>query len=313
MRLTARVPATSANLGPGFDCFGLALDLCNDVTLDTDAEPRVTWEGEGEDELPTDGTDVVSRAMRATFERQARLHPEASLPPYALHGLNRIPIERGLGSSSAAAVAGAALASALLGPAGFGEDRYATFACAAELEGHPDNAAPAVYGGLTVIADGRVRRFEVAPEILPAVLIPSVRLPTGRAREVLPERVPLVDAVANVAHGALVVQALVRGDLDLLQIALRDRLHQAARLALVPQVREVFEHLERSMPVCVSGAGPSLLAFPSDPSALPELGEGWRVLRLPARSRGVEVARDPGEEPAQSAPPRPWTDRPRDV
>ncbi|HZP89462.1 MAG TPA: homoserine kinase [Actinomycetota bacterium] len=298
MRLSARVPATSANLGPGFDCFGLALDLCNEVTIDTGAEPRVTWEGEGADELPTDGTDVVSRAVAHTLRRRRELHPEAAVPPFALHGVNRIPIERGLGSSSAAVVAGTALASALLGSAGFGEDRYAMFATAAELEGHPDNAAPAVYGGLTVIAEGHVRRFDVAPEIVPTVLIPPVRLQTGRARSALPDRVPLADAVANVAHGALVVQALVRGDLDLLRVALRDRLHQAARLALVPDVREVFEGLQRSMPVCVSGAGPSLLAFPSQPADLPELGGGWRVLRLPPRSRGVEVAAHTGGPPA---------------
>ncbi len=301
MRLTARVPATSANLGPGFDCFGLALDLCNEVTIDTGLEPGISWEGEGEDELPTDGTDAVSRAIVHTLRRQAKLHPGAAIPPFALHGVNRIPLERGLGSSSAAAVAGTALASALLGDAGLGDDPYATFACAAELEGHPDNAAPAVYGGLTVIADGHVRRFEVAPEVVPTVLIPSVRVPTEHARGVLPERVPLVDAVANVAYGALVVQALVRGDLDLLRVALHDRLHQAARLALVPEVREVFERLERSIPVCVSGAGPSLLAFPSDPATLPELGEGWRVLRLSPRSRGVELIAGPDGEPASGS------------
>lgn len=287
MRLTARVPATSANLGPGFDCFGLALDLCNEVTIDTEAEPRVTWEGEGAEELPTDGSDMVSRAIRATFERGGR----DEVPPLALHGVNRIPLERGLGSSSAAAVAGVALARALLGEAGPGDDPHGTFAIAAELEGHPDNAAPATYGGLTVIADGLVRRLDVHPAISPVALVPEgVRMPTEAARAALPAQVPLADAVFNVAHGALAVTALTTGDLDLLLVALRDRLHEEVRLALVPEVREVFRAMRAArVPVCVSGSGPSLLAFEREGSALPDPGEGWRVLRLPVRARGVEL------------------------
>ncbi|HEX7464082.1 MAG TPA: homoserine kinase, partial [Actinomycetota bacterium] len=105
MRLTARVPATSANLGPGFDCFGLALDLCNEVTVDTEAEPGISWEGEGAEELPIDGSDMVSRAMRWVAEREGQ-----RIGPFHLHGVNRIPLERGLGSSAAAAVAGVAIA-----------------------------------------------------------------------------------------------------------------------------------------------------------------------------------------------------------
>jgi homoserine kinase len=292
VRLTARVPATSANLGPGFDCFGLALDLCNEVTLDTEATPGVTWEGEGADELPTDGGDVVSRAIRAAFERWSE--PEGrEVPPLSLHGVNRIPLARGLGSSSAAAVAGVALGRALLGLPDDEEGRAETFAAAAGLEGHPDNAAPAVYGGLTVIAEGRVRRFAVHPRVRPVVLIPEhLRVPTEEARRALPARVPLADAVANIAHAALVLAALTSGDLELLAAALRDRLHEEVRLALVPPVREVVEEARRAgVPVCVSGSGPSLLAFEREGAVLPDPGEGWRVLRLPVRSAGVEVRR----------------------
>ncbi|HEX6332353.1 MAG TPA: homoserine kinase [Actinomycetota bacterium] len=290
MRLTAFVPATSANLGPGFDSFGLALDLCNEVTVDTDAEPGVSWEGEGADELPTDGTDLVSRAMRHALEVQRRFHPDAALPPVSLRGINRIPLERGLGSSSAAAVAGIALADALLADAGLSGDPYSTFAYAAELEGHPDNAAPATYGALTVVlADGHVRRIDVSPAIRPVVLVPDARVETEAARRALPVRVALGDAASNVAYGALVVHALATGDLDLLRVALHDRLHQDVRLALVPEVRERFESLGRSFPVCVSGAGPSLLAFEAEPGAVPDPGEGWRVLRVPVRAAGVEI------------------------
>jgi hypothetical protein len=109
MRVTVRVPATSANLGPGFDTFGLALDLCNEVTVDTDAAPGVWWEGEGADELPTDGTDMVSATMTSIAATM-----ETALPPAAIRGINRIPIRRGLGSSSAAAVAGVVVASRIL-------------------------------------------------------------------------------------------------------------------------------------------------------------------------------------------------------
>jgi homoserine kinase len=290
MRLTARVPATSANLGPGFDCFGLALDLCNEVTLDTEADGGVTWEGEGAHELPTDGTDLVSRAIASTVAAQRRVRADASIPSFGLHGLNRIPLERGLGSSAAAAVAGTALANALLGPAGLDGDPYSTAAYAAELEGHFDNAAAASFGGLTVIADGHVRRFDVDERISLVLLIPErTRLGTVQARRALPTTVPLGDAVYNVAHGALVVQALVTGDLDLLRVALRDRFHQAVRLALVPEVRAVFEDLGRSVAVCVSGSGPSLLAFEPPGTEVAAPGEGWRVLPVPVRATGVEV------------------------
>lgn len=291
MRLTARVPATSANLGPGFDCFGLALNLCNEVTIDTEAEPGVTWEGEGADELPTDGTDMVSRAISATAQRQAEHHPGASVPPFKLHGRNRIPLERGLGSSSAAAVAGTALAGALLGHAGLGEDPYSTFAYAADLEGHPDNAAPAVYGGLTVIADGYVRRLDVDPSLEPVLLIPEfVRIPTDAARRALPDRVSRADAVYNVAHGALAVTALTTGDVDLLLVALHDRLHEDVRLSLVPEAHDVMRALRKAqVPACVSGSGPTLLAFDRPNNPVPDPGAGWRMLRVPVRRNGVEI------------------------
>ncbi|MCI0632729.1 MAG: homoserine kinase [Actinobacteria bacterium] len=284
MRLTARVPATSANLGPGFDCFGLALDLCNEVTIDSKSEPGVSWEGEGADELPTDGTDLVSRAMRSVAEEA-----DEEYEPFRLHGVNRIPLERGLGSSAAAAVAGISLGRRWLG---LPDEMFADLdvaRAAAKLDGHADNVVTATHGGLTVVTEGIVRRFDVPDAISPLALIPSIRLSTQRAREVLPEEVRRADAVFNVAHGALVIHALVTGDLDLLRVALRDRLHQQARLAMVPPVRAVFEELERSLPVCVSGAGPSLLAFTASGDPAPDPGDGWRVLRVPVRSTGVEI------------------------
>ncbi len=296
MRLTVRVPATSANLGPGFDCFGLALELCNEVTIDTDAEPGVTWEGEGADELPTDGSDLVSR----TIAHVGSLH-DMRPPPLRLSGLNRIPLERGLGSSSAATVAGVVLGSRIFDLSIDGHnalrdgmpfhDAYSVFAIAARIEGHPDNAAAAAFGGFTIaLPDGDVRRLDVDPAVRPVALVPlDVRLPTAEARRALPDRVDRADAIYNAAHAALVVEALTR-DPSLLRDALRDRLHQEVRLDLVPAVREVFRDLVGAgIPTCVSGAGPSLLAFESDRRTVPDLGEGWRVLRTAVRPAGFEV------------------------
>jgi homoserine kinase len=296
MRVTARVPATSANLGPGFDCFGLALDLANEVTVDTEADPAVTWEGEGADELPVDGSDMVSRAIRNTLDRRER--PGAGAPrPFALHGVNRIPLERGLGSSSAAVVAGTAIALGLLDggvavgdPQGFAAT---VFAHAAELEGHPDNAAAATYGGFTVVASGVVKRLDLHPAVVPVALVPErQRVATARAREVLPATVPRVDAVFNVGQAAFTVIAFTQ-DPELLPVALHDRLHQEARSALMPGSAALLGELRRRrVPACLSGAGPSVLAFETADHEVGDLPEGWRALRLGVRTAGVELVVD---------------------
>lgn len=285
MRLLARAPATSANLGPGFDCFGLALDLVNEVTLDPEAPPGVSWEGEGAGELPTDGSDALSAALRRTAELAGR-----RLPPLRLHGRNRIPVERGLGSSAAAVVAGVGLADRLLGLGLSADDRLAL---AVELEGHPDNVAAALRGGLVLAyrAAGGWRAEALAPAegLRPAVLVPEARLSTVAARAALPRDVPLADAAFNAGRAALAVVALTARP-ELLGEALEDRLHQEVRLRLVPEVAEAFARVRAAgVPVCVSGAGPSLLAFERDGAAVPDLGPGWRVLRVPPRRAGLEV------------------------
>jgi homoserine kinase len=242
--------------------------------------------------LPTDGSDLVHRAMQHALECQRVHHPNAALPTVAMHGVNRIPLERGLGSSSAATVAGVAIANALLGDAGWEDHLFTSYAYAAQVEGHPDNAAAAAFGGFTVIADGYVRRLDPSPDLRPVVLIPEgVRLPTSDARASLQPTVAREDAVFNAAHSALMVEALTR-DPSLLVMALHDRLHQNARLALVPDVRDVFEEVGRMrIPVCVSGAGPSLLAFEQDRRTVPDdLRDGWTVLRPGVRAAGFEVS-----------------------
>jgi homoserine kinase len=282
MRLVARVPATSANLGPGFDSLALALDLCNEVTVDTEAEPGVSWEGEGAAELPTDGGDAVSRAMRQAADALV-----AKLPPFALSSVNRIPLERGLGSSAAAAVAGVELATVLLGRH---PDPGRTLVLASLLEGHPDNVAAAIHGGLTIAFDDRAVRLDPSPDLRPAVLVPDhERLLTSVAREALPHKVTLADASFNIGRAALAVVAITERP-DLLRDALQDRLHQRARLELLPSVQPAFDRVwDEGFAVCVSGAGPSLLAFEQDGRTVPDLGPGWRILRMPPRATGAEV------------------------
>jgi len=287
LRLTARVPATVANLGPGFDAFGLALSLFNEIEVDTEGEPGVVVQGEGADELPRDDHNLVVRAMRAFAAEAGR-----DLPPFALRCANAIPLERGLGSSAAAAVGGLLLADHLLGVS---VDRIEILRVAAELEGHADNAAAALSGGLAVAYVGdderwRAERVETSPELRPVVLVPEgERVSTNAARRALPEDVSLQDAVFNASRAALLVLGLT-GRPDLLGVALEDHVHQAARLALAPAAAELFDRLrDDGVAVCVAGSGPTLLAFETGQASVPDPGEGWRVLRLEVAAEGATL------------------------
>ncbi|MEX1047338.1 MAG: homoserine kinase [Actinomycetota bacterium] len=286
MRLKAAVSATVANLGPGFDCLGMALDLKNEITVDADAEPSVEIEGEGEGELPRDASNLIFRAM-SYLAREAG----GSLPAFSLSCVNRIPLERGLGSSSSAVAAGLALADRMLGT-NLSPDRL--LEVAVDIEGHADNVAAALRGGLQLAylsSDGwRAEALQLSPDLRPVVCVPlNERMPTQEARRVLPVQVAREDASFNSGRTALLVVALA-GRTELLSEALEDRLHQPVRLPLVPSSRALFEDLrEAGVPVCVAGAGPSLLAFESDDRKVPELGPGWEVLRVRPDPAGVKV------------------------
>jgi homoserine kinase len=159
------------------------------------------------------------------------------------------------------------------------------------VEGHPDNAAAAVFGGFTIVVDeGVVARFDPDPELRPALFVPSdLAISTEAARRVLPDAVPRADAVANAGHAALVAIALLH-EPDLLPAAMRDRVHEDVRLGLVPEVREVFERVRGAgLAVCVSGSGPTLLAFERHDVVTPEPGDGWRVVRVPVRAAGADI------------------------
>lgn len=279
MKLRVEVPATIANLGPGFDAFGLAIDLCNVVEIDTDRPAGVRWSGEGADELPTDGNDLVSRAIHETAG--------GAVPPFAIAGTNAIPLERGLGSSAAAAVAGALIGQALAGRPASAAD---AFAVAASLEGHPDNAAAAAFGGFTIVVDGAVIRRDPHPGIAPTVLVPrEVRTATAAARADLPAALPLADAATNAARAAAVALALT-GDPSLLAGSLVGPFHEDVRLAAVPEVRAVAEELRAAgVPLCVSGSGPTLVAFPAAGDRIALDQDRWHVLRPPVRRDGARL------------------------
>ena len=286
MKLTVHVPATVANLGPGFDAMALALDLVNSVQLDTDGPPAVTVEGEGAGELPADHSNLILRTI-------AHLAAEVggAVPSFALRCSNRIPLERGLGSSAAAVVAGLLLADRLLG-SGLPDERL--LGLAVDLEGHADNVAAAMRGGAVVAylsASGwKVEPLEPSDRLQPVLLVPEhERVSTQEARRVLAPEVPRTAASFNLARAALLVAALTRRP-ELLPEALQDRLHQQARLRLAPASRALFVDLEEAgVPVCVAGSGPTLLAFEGEEWKVPELGPGWRVLRVGVRATGAEV------------------------
>ncbi len=254
-KITVRVPATSANLGPGFDCLGLPLDLWNEATIYPEGERwQIEITGEGANELPQDERNAIVRAF-------LWLCKETDTPPPAGMRVvchNAIPLRSGLGSSASAALLGLLAANAWLGSP-LSQDEL--LAAAADHEGHPDNVAPALLGGLVVIAGETVRRFPLPP-LRAVIVLPAFEVTTAQARAALPDRIPLTDAVFNLGRTALVVEALRIGDLSLLREVMDDRLHQPYRLPLYPGAAEAIQAARDLGAACaLSGAGPSLIAF----------------------------------------------------
>ncbi|HXG03400.1 MAG TPA: homoserine kinase [Candidatus Binatia bacterium] len=253
-----RVPASSANLGAGFDALGLALSLYNEVVAREAEGVEVTVEGEGAGRLPTGDRNVVALGVSAAYQAAGRRFRGCSL-----RCVNRIPLARGLGSSAAAWVAGLVAGNLLMGGP---LDRAALLGLAARAEGHPDNVAAALYGGLTVSAGGvdgaTAVSLPVPADLRWVALVPDTPSSTAEARAVLPAAVPRQDAVFNVQRVALLLAALQARRLDVLPTALADRLHEPYRLRLFPWMPEVAEAARKAGALgCVlSGAGPSLLA-----------------------------------------------------
>jgi homoserine kinase len=284
-----RTPATSANLGPGFDCLGLALDLWDEyrVTVTDRSGVRVTSEGEGAGTLPTDATHLVARSLLAGLAAAGR-----AAPGLELHCRNTIPHRRGLGSSSAAIVGGLTLARVLVGEDVLDAPRVV--ALASSLEGHPDNVAAAVLGGATIAwiddgGTGHAARSPVHPALAVTLLIPQSQTETEAARGLLPAEVPYAAAVFNVGRSALLVHA-IGADPSLLFTATADRLHQEYRATAYPASLDAVHRLRAAgLPAVISGAGPTVLAF-ADADRIPaDVRAGFAVRRTSVSDLGAHT------------------------
>ena len=291
-----RVPATSANLGPGFDSVSLALSLYDEVTVAprADAIVAIDIEGFGADALPRDEQHLMLRSMRTAAEVFG-----LDLGGVGIRARNAIPQGRGLGSSAAAITAGVAAAWMLV-PGHGGLDRAAVLEVAAALEGHPDNVAACVYGGLTISWNATGGAAAVSAEVHAGIhaelFLPPHGLSTHTARALLPIDVAHADAVFNVGRSALLVHALTRAPALLLE-ATEDRLHQPYRAAAMPESAALLGELRRvGIAAVISGAGPSVLAL-TGPSASAvietvDLPTGW-IRRRFAISSGLEATEIP--------------------
>ncbi|MGZ5418584.1 MAG: homoserine kinase, partial [Nocardioides sp.] len=290
----ASVPATSANLGPGFDSLGLALDLRDELEAEVTASGLVVEvSGAGADGVPRDESHLVVRAMRAAFAAMA-----AAPPGLRLTCTNVFPHARGLGSSSAAIVAGLSLARGLVAGGRLLLDDGAVFRLAAELEGHPDNVAPAFLGGFVISGRDEDGAFyavpsTVDPRIAVVVFVPPDAVSTEVARGLLPAEVPHADAAADAGRAALLVAALA-GQPEQLLRATRDYLHQNYRRTAMPESLALVDLLRADgFAAIVSGAGPTVLAFTGTGRAGRELvarcPSGWQAHRLGVDLEGVRV------------------------
>lgn len=285
---TVRVPATSANLGPGFDCFGIALSLYGTFSFE---EIESGLEFSGVEERFSSADNLAVRAYFRALEEMEQ--PKRGL---RVRIETEIPVSRGLGSSASLIAAGIVAANAAHGNP---LDDETLLRLATEIEGHPDNVAPALFGGMTVSqtdADGaRCFRFDVSEKVRFCALIPNFELSTEKARAVLPKQVSRADAVRNISCGALLLQGLRDGDFSMIAAAMDDRLHQPYRAALIDgyaQNREAALKLGAAG-VCISGAGPTMLCAYADAAfeakIANKVGANWRVLPLRVDSCGAEV------------------------
>jgi homoserine kinase len=287
-----RVPATSANLGPGFDACALALGLYDDVVVQvTESGVDCQVAGEGADKVATGERNLIVKAMRAAFTLLGG-QPRG----LALRSANRIPHSRGLGSSAGAIVSGVLAARALVVGGNERLDDAAVLRLAASVEGHPDNVAACLLGGYTIAwaeASGvRAVSLAVAPSIVPVVFVPATAVPTSKARRLLPDEVPFADAARSVGRAALLTAALV-GRPDLLLAATDDCLHQPYRVSAMPRSAALVARLrEQGVATVISGAGPTVLSLADTATAdqvVAAAPKGWLVHRLDVDREGARL------------------------
>jgi homoserine kinase len=281
-RVAVEVPATTANLGAGYDCLGMALELTNRIGLEVRSWGRgaieLAVEGEGAGDLPADSRNRFVQGVEAAIKEARGSLPDGA--SWRIEMVNRIPLARGLGSSAAATVGGLLAANALLGDALSTADllRLAT-----AIEGHPDNAAAVLLGGFVVsavIGDSvEAIRFDVPRGIRAVIFIPDLRLSTAEMRKVLPAKVPREDAVANLGRVALGVAGMATGRRDILRILTEDRLHEPYRAAVYPQLPRMVADARAAgaLGACLSGAGSSIVAFTDKVSGVARIESAYRA------------------------------------
>lgn len=304
MKITVKVPATSANLGPGFDALGLALDLWNEAVFTSTGDKKIslTIEGEGSGILPTDQTNAILEAALQVYELAGK--PCDGLQ---IHCINRVPLGSGLGSSSAAMLTGMLGANAVLGEP---YSREEILKLAIETEGHPDNVAPAMLGGLvaSIIHESHVvsLRLTLTGQHTPihiTVVFPDFDFPTKQARAILPQQIDRRDAIYNISRAVIVTEAFRQGDLEMLAEAMTDRLHQPYRIPLIPGAQAAMEAMKGAgaSAVALSGAGPSLIAFSkkretaigrAGQQAFAQAGLSSRIFKLKINRKGAQVFRE---------------------
>ena len=271
-RAVVRVPGTSANCGPGFDCLGVATTIynCLDLTLLRSNKFVVDSSGEGADKIPRGKRNLTWQAVHRLLQEVGR---EDEFKGAIIRTKNNVPLSRGLGSSSTAIVAGLTAANEILGSP---LDKNGLLKLATEIEGHPDNVAPAIFGGFTVsiMNQGEVQTFSFMPRIKLKLIVtvPDFELSTRLARKVLPKNVSMKDAIFNISRASMLVAALVKGNEKLLPFAFDDALHQPYRKKLVPGMTEVFDAAKSAgaLGAAISGAGSCLIAFTTAQSHLEE-------------------------------------------
>ena len=296
-KVSVKVPATSANLGPGFDTLGMALSYYDELVVEVVAGSGAVVEvhGEGSGEVATDESNLVVKSLAYTFEKFGQKVPGLKLTAH-----NIIPHGRGMGSSGAAVVSGIVAAKGLLeGVVKISDQELLTIAT--ELEGHPDNVAPALFGGLTIAWEDETgphhKKLFVHRGVSPLELVPNHKMSTALARSLQPESVPHDDAVFNVSRSALLIAALTQSP-ELLLAATEDRLHQDYRAAAMPETDAIVKLMrEHGHAAVVSGAGPSVLVLASDPAQRLEAAKlaakhypQWKALLLAVDFKGATVA-----------------------
>lgn len=283
--ISLRTPASSANLGPGFDALGLALSLYDDLTAEVTPEGlEIQVSGEGEGRVPLDGEHLVVQSMNAAFDLMAE-RPNG----LRLTCANAIPHGRGLGSSSAAIVGGIVLARALVEDGEARLDDLAAYQLAVDLEGHPDNVAAAMFGGLTIAwVDGAAAAMQrLETDVRVTVFVPPEAVSTERARGLLPETVPHCDAAFSAGRAALLVAALTVAPERLIS-ATEDRIHQSYRADAMPQSYRLMNQLRvEGVPTIISGAGPTVLSFAR--GIADRAPEGWSVHELDVDATGATI------------------------